>query len=399
MITNPSPVAVPVVVIPPIRHLSYQELDILHCLRGFCAFYVVVYHAKYILWSGGHDYLAVFPRVAWSIWQYVAFAFDMLSSAGYEMVIFFFVLSGFFIRYAQQRKPRAAASFYLNRAVRIYPPYLASALLAAGGLALIGHFVPQMLTKAEHRELNSALLVAWDSLRHFNLLALTRTLVFLPGQGNLFIGYNSVYWSLLPEALFYLSVPLAFWRIRAYYGVSLLFYLLGIGNNVFHYNGGFIIDFLITYNFYFAVGVALYDVVVRTAWLTWFRQASGWLLGISILLLAVLLLPLAILKLKVLSGLVAVLLAVLAISALLAGRVARRNLAVRAFHPVGVFSFSLYLYHFPLLILCGGLLVSTTGSLVNYTRYYWLAIPVVTLACYVLYWITERVSVNFFRKM
>ncbi|GAB3637416.1 hypothetical protein GCM10027422_30060 [Hymenobacter arcticus] len=283
--------------------------------------------------------------------------------------------------------------------MRIYPPYLASALLAAGGLALIGHFVPQMLTKAEHRELNSALLVAWDSLRHFNLLALTRTLVFLPGQGNLFIGYNSVYWSLLPEALFYLSVPLAFWRIRAYYGVSLLFYLLGIGNNVFHYNGGFIIDFLITYNFYFAVGVALYDVVVRTAWLTWFRQASGWLLGISILLLAVLLLPLAILKLKVLSGLVAVLLAVLAISALLAGRVARRNLAVRAFHPVGVFSFSLYLYHFPLLILCGGLLVSTTGSLVNYTRYYWLAIPVVTLACYVLYWITERVSVNFFRKM
>jgi peptidoglycan/LPS O-acetylase OafA/YrhL len=35
------------------------------------------------------------------------------------MVIFFFVLSGFFIRYAQSRKYRSAISFYINRIVRI----------------------------------------------------------------------------------------------------------------------------------------------------------------------------------------------------------------------------------------------------------------------------------------
>lgn len=43
------------------RLLSYQELDILHALRGFCAFYVVVYHAKFLLWSGGTEYLRVSP--------------------------------------------------------------------------------------------------------------------------------------------------------------------------------------------------------------------------------------------------------------------------------------------------------------------------------------------------
>jgi len=37
--------------------LSYQQLDILHSLRGFCALYVAVFHAKFILWSGGRQFL------------------------------------------------------------------------------------------------------------------------------------------------------------------------------------------------------------------------------------------------------------------------------------------------------------------------------------------------------
>lgn len=384
---------------PTIRQLSYQELDILHCLRGFCALYVVIYHAKYVLWSGGHEYINAFPRATWSIWQYGAFIMDMLSSAGYEMVIFFFVLSGFFIRYAQRRKHRSPKLFYLNRIVRIYPPYIVSALLAAGGLMLIARFVPQMLTTVGYRELNSGLLVASDSLRHFNLLKLVRILVFLPSESNVFVGYNLVYWSLLPEALFYAIVPLAFWNMRAYYAVSLLLYLVGITTKPLYFGVEGVTSFLLTYNFYFAVGVALHDIVVNTNWLAWFKRVSGLLLSGTVLLLAIILLILAVLKLKLLSGLVAVLLAVLATSALLAGRLPRRNLFVRVFHPIGIYSFSLYLYHFPLLILCAGLLVTTTGTLICYMRYYWFAIPIVTACSYALYWVTERVSVKFFRKV
>lgn len=391
-------------VLPAVRkathqHLSYQELDILHCLRGFCAFYVAVYHAKFILWSGGRDYLATFPRSGWGSGQYLAFALDMLSSAGYEMVIFFFVLSGFFIRYAQQRKPRKPSSFYANRIVRIYPPYLVSVVLAAGGLALVARYVPQLLTTSGHREFNTAALAAWTDLRRFDLLALGRTLAFLPSTQHIFVGYNSVYWSLLPEALFYLVVPLAFWRVRAYYVASALLYLVGVATNGLPYEHNAVISFLVLYNFYFAVGAVLYDVVVRTTWLDWVRRLPGGLLLATVGLLSGALLVLAVLKIKLLSGLVAVLLAVVAVSALLAGRVARHNLAVRLFHPVGIFSFSLYLYHFPLLVLCSGALTLATGELVHYARYYWLAVPVVTLACYLLYWVTERVSVNYFRKV
>jgi peptidoglycan/LPS O-acetylase OafA/YrhL len=394
-----SPTSVSATVQSNTRGLSYQELDILHCLRGFCAFYVVVFHAKYILWAGGHEYMKVFPRVTWSVWQYVAFIADMLSSAGYEMVIFFFVLSGFFIRYAQQRKYRAPLAFYLNRIVRIYPPYLISVVLAVVVLVLLARLVPQMFTIIGNRELNTTLLAAWNDLRNLDLVGVVRTLLFLPLPHRVYIGYNTVYWSLLPEALFYAAVPLAFWRIQVYYLVSTLLYLLGIGASVLHYSLEGVTSFLLAHNFYFALGVALYDVVVRTQWLTWFRRVPGWLLGGTLLMLFVTLIALALFKLKIFSVIIAVLLAVISISALLGGRVSRHNVVVRIFHPIGLFSFSLYLYHYPLLLLCSGLMTALTGHLVIYTRYYWLAVPVVTLVCYALYWVTERASVNFFRKV
>jgi len=384
---------------PSPRILSYQELDILHCLRGFCAFYVVIYHAKYILWAGGTEYLKAFPRATWTIVQYVAFALDLLSSAGYEMVVFFFVLSGFFIRYAQLRKPRVAKDFYLNRIVRIYPPYIFSVFLAIMVLVIVVHWVPQIVASTNNRELNTSLLIAWNNLHTFSFVKLINALFFLPIQGGIYIGYNSVYWSLFPEALFYAAVPLAFWHIRAYYVISIVAYLLGAVLAILNYGQDGVLDFFLKYNFYFAVGVALYDVVARTEWLVWVRRIPSWLLFSTAAILFLVLLPLALLKLKILSGLIAVVLAILAVSALLAERVSRRNLVLRFFHPIGIFSFSLYLYHFPLLILLSGMFTALTGDTVFYSRYYWLAIPLVTGGCYVLYCLTEKVSINFFRKV
>lgn len=383
---------------PVVKSLSYKELDILHCLRGFCAFYVVIYHAKYILWAGGKEYMSVFPRSTWGIEKYILFALDMMSSAGYEMVIFFFVLSGFFIRYAQIRKHRDPKAFYINRIVRIYPPYLFSVLLAVGVLWAVNKWVPQVLNASISRELNMSLVSAWSDLRAIDFMALLRTLFFMPVEGKLYLGYNSVYWSLLPEALFYLFVPLAFLRVRSYYIISTVLYLIGIVIGLRHNDVTGIFAYLLVYNFYFAVGAALHDIITTTEWIGVVRRMPAYLLCSVTLILFVFLLPLAVLKLKVFSGLVAVLLAVIAVSALLAGRVSSRNILLRFFHPIGIFSFSLYLYHFPLLILCSAILTSLTGNLIFYARYYWLAIPLVTIGCYLLYWTTERLSVDFFRK-
>ena len=379
------------------RLLSYQELDILHALRGFCAFYVVVFHAKFLLWSGGTEYLRAFPLANWSPLQYFAFVGDMLSSAGYEMVIFFFVLSGFFIRYAQLRKHRPLLKFYLNRAVRIYPPYLASLALGGGVLAYLGYAYPQLLTAAIGRELNTGLLSAWHELQPFTLESVGRTLLFLKPRDQYF-GFNGVYWSLLPEALFYLSVPLAFWQVRYYYAISAACYSFGLIVGFLHLETGFFGEFLLLFNGYFALGVGLYDLVTtRPKWLEWFRRVNNLMLAAGLLFLLLLLIIVAALHLRALSGALVSLLAVLSVSTLLAGRVNRQNPLIRVFHEIGIFSFSLYLYHFPLLVLAYAGLVLYTGALVNYSRYYWLALPVVTAGCYVIYYVTERLAVRYFR--
>jgi peptidoglycan/LPS O-acetylase OafA/YrhL len=379
------------------RLLSYQELDILHALRGFCAFYVVVFHAKFILWSGGNEYLRVFPRSTWNPLQYVAFALDMLSSAGYEMVVFFFVLSGFFIRYAQLKKHRTAFRFYLNRIVRIYPPYLASLLLGGGVLAYTALYHPSLLSTALGRESNAGFAGAWHELHPLTLRAVSRALIFLKPNEH-FFGYNNVYWSLLPEALFYLTVPLAFWRVSYYYALSAAFYAFGIGAELLHLDSGPIGSFVFTFNGYFALGVGLYDLVTtKPQWLQYFRRMNGALLAMVVALLMLLLIGMAALHLRILTGPLASVLAVVGVSVLLAGRVNRKNLLIRAFHEIGIFSFSLYLYHLPLLILSYVCLVALTGELVNYNRYYWLALPLVTASCFGLYYVTERLAVRFFR--
>lgn len=377
--------------------LTYQQLDILHCLRGFCALYVVVFHAKFILWAGGRQYMIDHPRITWGIVDYAAFALDLLSGAGYEMVIFFFVLSGFFIRYAQHKKHRKPGEFYQNRLVRIYPPFLVSLLLAAVALTVVATQVPQALDASVGRELNTTLAAAWAELHNLNILGALRAVCFLHLDQH-YLGDNVVYWSLLPEALFYLLVPLALWRIRWYYLGSALLYIAGIYCDLKGLPMSSLTHYLLSYNAYFAAGIGLYDAVVCTNWLAYVRRLPKWTVLGALIVLLLLLVEVSLLKIKIIPTLLAGVLAIVAVSVLLAGYVSPQNWLVRLLHKIGEFSFSLYLYHYPLLLLLYAGLVSYTGKLIIYQRIYWLAIPVVTAICYGLYLVTERRSVRYFRK-
>ena len=337
------------------------------------------------------------PRTTWTVADYLLFGLDLLSSAGYQMVIFFFVLSGFFIRYAQHKKHRPAGAFYLNRVERIYPPFITSLLLAAGVLTLLATQVPQALTATAGRELNTTLAQAWAELRAFNVVGAVRTLGFVR-LGEHFLGDNVVYWSLLPEGLFYLLVPLALRWVRWYYAASAVLFVVGLYLDWRGVRVNELARFALTYNAYFASGIALYDTVVTTTWLARVAKVPRWLTlpGLGVLLLG--LVALSLLKLTTASTLVAGVLAVLAISVLLAGHVRSHNLLVRGLHKVGEFSFSLYLYHYPLLLIFYGGIVYYTGKLFIYSRIYWVILPVVTGIAYALYCVTERASVKFFRK-
>ncbi len=330
----------------------------------------------------------------------MAFGADVLSSAGQEMVMFFFVLSGFFIRHAQLRRPRPAGQFYLNRVARIYPPYLVSLLLSFGVLAYLMHQHPALMGAASGRELAPVLRAAWADLRPFSPPEWSRVLAFLPLQRG-FFSYNPVYWSLLPEALFYLSVPLAFRSVRLYFLVSVGLYAGGVTAALAGWELGRLLTYALTYNAFFALGVGLYDLVVKQpAWLAFFRRLHGRSKLAAVVILgatALALVQTAALQIRSVSYPLAALLAVLSVSVLLAGWVPRRNPLIRVLHELGIFSFSLYLYHYPLLLLCLAGLAHFVPAPVVYERYYWLAVPLVTAGSYLLYLGTERLAVRFLR--
>ena len=112
---------------------------------------------------------------------------------GWAGVFLFFPVSGYCISAAMHRAENASPVRFLKRRwKRIYPPYLASILLAVGlGLAAL----PFNRGSVGDLTLNAP---AWLSI-------LTLTQVFTPYYGRI----NPVYWSLCYEEQFYLVMALA----------------------------------------------------------------------------------------------------------------------------------------------------------------------------------------------
>ncbi|HWY36808.1 MAG TPA: hypothetical protein VNX68_19335, partial [Nitrosopumilaceae archaeon] len=50
----------------------------LHSIRGIAALIIVIFHAKFVLWCGGNEYIKI--NELNSFFDYVIFSLDMLSS-------------------------------------------------------------------------------------------------------------------------------------------------------------------------------------------------------------------------------------------------------------------------------------------------------------------------------
>ncbi len=143
---------------------SKLKFSLLHSIRGIAALYVVVYHARFILWSGTSEYLLRFPRAGWHFVDYALCGIDLFFSAGSQMVIIFFVLSGFFITMTLQKNETSAANkfqqFYIIRCIRIYIPYVASIVFGTLVLFMTAKISPQLFDISSNREFNTRLLAA-----------------------------------------------------------------------------------------------------------------------------------------------------------------------------------------------------------------------------------------------
>lgn len=306
--------------------------QLLDAVRGLAVVAVVAYHCFTLA--------VVEPRPAGSLgpgWW--------LLGAGSLGVDLFFVLSGFLLvgswERCRRRHPHglrdALVEYGRNRGLRILPAYWASLAV------LLPLAAPALLASA-------------GGLAHIALLATLQGYVVkeLPGQVNL------VYWSLTTEAHFYVILPAVAWALRRYGARRLLpaCLLVTVAWRLW-VHGDLPDSWILGRLDQFVAGMTAAGLVAAAdagrpgrlvGWLATRRavwMCGGLLLAVGLYhgsrfsstgpqTLAVLVHPLA-----------GVLIAALLVRAVTAGRTA--GAAVSALGPVGVVSFSLYLWHYPVL--------------------------------------------------
>ena len=202
--------------------MNLRHLDV---LRACLALMVLIGHARMMLWIGWQNW-KVLPHEAWE--KVIAVVFSVFRY-GHEAVIVFFALSGFFIhlRPALARARGSVEAFstsgYLRRrARRILPPYYA-ALIFTVVLDVAGrHWWPRLYLA----QTGDALLDSNFTDAGYNAAAVVPALFAQPSLMGIRFGGNAPLWSIGSEVFYYALYPLfmALWqRSRA------LGYAVGMG--------------------------------------------------------------------------------------------------------------------------------------------------------------------------
>jgi peptidoglycan/LPS O-acetylase OafA/YrhL len=174
-------------------------------LRGFAALYVLLCHARMFLWEG-YSKGFLLHKNEYSIVNKISVYLLTAVRFGHEMVLLFFVLSGFLIhlKYAKNIANNESDKFnwpdYIKRRLkRIYPPFLFSILLTYC-LDHIGHlYFPNPYNKVDPNDFSIG--------NAYDIKTLLGNLVFLMQVNVDPWGSNTPTWSLKFEWWFYMLYP------------------------------------------------------------------------------------------------------------------------------------------------------------------------------------------------
>jgi peptidoglycan/LPS O-acetylase OafA/YrhL len=194
-----------------------QHLRFLDGLRGLAAVWVVLCHARWLLWEGYSGGYALHPQRYSLLGRAPVYLFSVFRN-GHAAVIFFFVLSGFVIhlRYSRNLARSGslafdAAGYLYRRARRLYPPLL-FALLLTYALDMCGKAAGLPIYAAEGAGSSlPAGLMAPMSWAHTGPVhdapALLANLTFMMTAPAPVWGSNCPLWSLHYEWWFYMLYP------------------------------------------------------------------------------------------------------------------------------------------------------------------------------------------------
>ena len=335
-------------VVPASLVARRHDIEVVDTLRGLAALGVVVFHARVPLWVGwnaihgdaGH-YTAMDRAAAW-----LAAPAPFLGS----LVMLFFVVSGFCVHepVAGRAGPFDARRFFTRRVLRIYPPYLGAVLLSFAVIEILN--LPGL---SRGRMVATA------------LMAQNYTAEWVDSAAACQPASNPALWSLPVELELYLVYPIFWWLVHGWgwrVGLAIVGSVSVMALASFH------------------VGLRFLDGNFAMYWLIW--CAGAWLrerlaageLGAppaALTLLAVASLPLAAwLTMRAVGGATSLVwggiyfwAVWMALAFARRTRGAERNgLLAHVLSALGRWSYSLYLLHFPLLLMLGAWWVGRSGA-------------------------------------
>jgi peptidoglycan/LPS O-acetylase OafA/YrhL len=366
--------------------INKNNLVFLDGLRGIAAFYVMVGHARWLLWEGLAEYQK-HPNT-YSFGAKLVIYFLSLFKYGHEMVLFFFVLSGFVIhlRYAKQIALGIDNGFDFlpytwRRFKRIYPPFLAAIIL---GFCL--DYTGQYLDYSIYNHATPNALINNNISIDFSVNQLVGNLLFLQNTYVPVWGSNTPLWSLKFEWWFYMLYPLLFFinRKSVWLGVLIVFIF-----SICILSGLFILPVklfneVIGALFCWWLGTLLADIYTkRVAWsIVYFSPFTILVFCIPFMQQFV--------------PLYKDLFCAIGFFGLLSFLFFLQEKGIvlkwlEKLQGLGGFSYTLYVIHFPILVLMSGYLLSKNNNQMPHTQVYvFIGITICSMIAYALHFITEK---------
>lgn len=375
---------------PPDKSLAFLD-----GLRGLAALWVLLHHARWLLWEGWENFARTAGEHSIAT-RALAYALVPLRY-GHEAVLFFFVLSGFVIHLGYAKRLAAEGEnarfgwpgYFFRRARRLYPPLIFAMLLtlvcdragAAQGWGIYRGATPYAL-------INSTITPVHDVPTALGNLAFLMQ-SFFPSWGT-----NGPLWSLHFEWWFYMLYPLL-WvvsrrsAIAATAVVALLFavsWLIGPGAG-----SVFFIARIFTALLTWWLGALLADIYVGRIRIRWTRLAP------FALLLAVLPVALPLLARRwpaVAHGWLPDTFYGIGFAGLFACCFALREKGVSLhflsrLKPLGDMSYTLYIAHLPILVFLAGWVMSRSPDGTLPRHFGWAALG--SLLCLAVAWLAHLV--------
>jgi len=363
----------------PVKTKAPINTSILNGIRGLAALYVLIGHARWLLWEGYREGYLLHPQ-SYNQASKILVSLLAFFGKGHVAVILFFVLSGFVIHYSiikREKNKLYILDYFKRRFLRIYPPLLFCMLLTLV-LDLTGKYI---YGYSIYFQSTPVPLINENIISNLNWITAIGNLLMVQGIYTHVWGTNGPLWSLMYEWWFYMLYPCIFYLYKKnrYLSYSVVWLLFIIASNGLFDNK--LASAVFNYLLCWSLGALLADVLLERISLHWF-----------IVPLVICLIELCIkgdspVIIDTLTGFVftALLFALLKFKVLFS-----LHRVFDWFNLLGDYSYTLYVIHLPILVMINGIVLNLTGNKMPQNFYImFISIAFVLAVAYLIHFFTE----------